>query len=148
MAHVIVHTLAETCAALQAAAEAGCPVTLHSAPGAVHSLGVGYFLAMIDAARRRTPEAQSLAVLDCAAAPGFALAALGAGAEAVQLSATSTVLDKIADIAAQSGASLLRDPPAETLDLRGHEDPLAATRAFLAARPPPDRPVIEPSQNN
>jgi len=131
MPHVIVHTLAETCAAMRAAAEAGRPLTLHSPPGAARSMGAGYFLAMIDIARRQTPAALTLAVLDCGAAPGLALAALNAGAQAVQLDAAPMVLDKIADIAAQLGATLLRNRPADIIDLRNHTDPLAATRAFL-----------------
>jgi len=131
MPHVIVHTLGETCAALEAAAETGLPLTLYSPPDAVHSIGIGYFLAMIEAARRQTPATQSLAVLDCGAAPGLALAALRAGAEAVHLTGSPLVLDKVSDIAAQCGASLLREMPVGTLDLRGHPDPRAAASAFL-----------------
>lgn len=135
MPHVIVHTLAETCAALQAAAETGTRLTLLSPPGAVHSLGIGYFLAMIEAARRQTPSSvESLAVLDCDAAPGLALAALRAGAEAVLLTGPPAVLDKVADIAAQLGAALLRERPPDTLDLLDRPDPRAASLAFLAAQ--------------
>jgi predicted nicotinamide N-methyase len=95
-------------------------------------MGAGYFLAMVDIARRQTPAAHALAVLDCGSAPGLALAALKAGAQAVQLDAATAVLDKIADIAAQLGASLLRNRPTDILDLRNHPNPLAATSAFLA----------------
>jgi hypothetical protein len=148
MCHVIVHTLAETCAALRAAAEARSPVTLHSAPAAAQSLGIGYFLAMVEAARRQSPSAQCLAVLDCGMAPGFALAAFKAGAEAVQMTGKPEVLDKLADIAAQSGVIFLRHPPSVALDLHDHPDPLAAARAFLAVATEACRPAIEPSQND
>jgi predicted nicotinamide N-methyase len=132
MIHVIVHTLAETCAALQAAAEAQRPLVLHSPPGAVHWLGSGYFLAMIDHARRQTPTTNSLAVLDCGAAPGLAIAALRAGAEAVRLDSAPLIQDKVADIASQLGAALFRESPIEILDLRDIDVPIAAVRSFLA----------------
>ncbi len=133
MPHIVVHTLEETRAALEAAAETGEFLTLHSPPGAVHALGIGYFLIMIEAARRQIPQARSLAVLDCGAAPGLAVAALRAGAEAVRLTGAPAVLDKLADIAAQLGAAMLREMPAGSLDLRGHPDPRAAARAFLSS---------------
>ncbi len=144
MPHIIVHTLAETCAALQAAAEAEVFVTVQSPPNAVRSLGIGYFQAMLDAARRQVPAARSLGVLDCGPAPGLAVAALKAGIEAVRVTAEPAVLDKLAEIATQSGARLFRDPPDAVLDLQDHPSPLAAARGFLAASPS----VIEPPQNH
>lgn len=145
MPHVIVHTLEETCAALEATAETGRSLTLFSPPGAVYSIGIGYFLAMIEAARRRTPAARSLAVLDCGAAPGLALAALRAGAEAVLLTGAPAVLDKVADIATQLGSTLLREMPVDTLDLRGHPDPQAAALALFVSQ---GQTVIEVPQND
>ena len=143
MPHVIVHTLAETCAAMQASAELQSPLTLHSPPNASRSLGVGYFLAMIESARRQVPAAKSLAVLDCGTAPGLALAALKAGAEGVRLACSPHVMKKVAEIATQSGASLFLDLPHDIIDLGKIADPLAATRALLGGAS-----VIEPPQNS
>jgi hypothetical protein len=141
MPHVVVHTLAETCAALQAAAETQNRLTLLSPPSAAQSMGAGYFLAMVKTAQRRIPEAKCLAVLDCGTAPGLALAALRAGAKAIRLVGTPSILRKVSEIAGQSGATVLDTSPQHVLDLRDVIAPLAATRNFLAG-------VMEPPQNN
>lgn len=129
----IVHTLSQTVAALTAAAEAGCTVTLASPPGAVHSLGTGYFLAMVAAARATVPAARSRALLDCGAAPGLALAALRAGVEAVRVEAAPEVLAKLAEIANRSGAKLVDHWPERILDLGATTNPIAEARTFLLA---------------
>jgi len=125
----IVHNLAHAIAALTAAAEADAPVTLLSPPEAAKSLGVGMFLAIIAAARAALPEAKSEAVLDCGDAPGLALGALRAGAEAVTLRASPETRAKVADIAGQTGARLIE--PEEAFDLLPAHDPLASARRFL-----------------
>ncbi|PKU26408.1 hypothetical protein [Telmatospirillum siberiense] len=149
MLHVIVHTPADTLAALEAAEETGVHPILHSSAVAAQSLGAGYFLAMIEDARRRHPSAQCLAVLDCGTACGLALAALRGGVEAVSLDAPPAVLAKIADVAAQTGACLAPTIPDDALDLRNHPDPLAACRAsFTGTGRDPRASVIEPPQND
>ena len=127
---VIVHNLAHARAALAAAAGLGVPVTLLSPPGAAASLGVGYFAAMVEAARRAVPGAAATAILDCGDAPGLALAALRHGIPAVRVQAPARARARIADIAAQSGAALVSGRIA-ALDLAKSDEPLAACRAWL-----------------
>jgi len=75
------------------------------------SLGAGAFLALIKAARAAVPGVAVEAVLDCGDAPGHALGALRLGAEAISLTAPDEVMQKIAEIAAQTGAKLYRASP-------------------------------------
>lgn len=127
----IVHTLAHAIAALTAAGEANRAVVLLSPAEAVRSMGTGYFLTMIAAARAAVPAASSRAVLDCGRAPGLALAALKAGVEAVRIDASPEVIDKLADIAAQRGASIDTRWPASVVDLGRLPAPLEAARHVL-----------------
>jgi hypothetical protein len=129
----IVHHLDHAVAALTAAAEADDAVTLVSPPAAVYSLGVGYFLAMIAAARDAVPKARATAILDCGDAAGLAVAALRGGADAVHLEASDEVLDRVADMARELGGELARHLPDATVDLGTAGDPAAAAR--LAFRP-------------
>ena len=125
------HDLRDTRAAFAAAAELGVPLTVMSAPGAAASLGVGYFAAMIGAARQEFPTVAATAVLDCGAAPGLALAALRLGIDAVRVEAPARVWAKLADIARQLGGALIAGRMA-ALDLAGAREPQAACRAWLA----------------
>ncbi|MDR3437983.1 hypothetical protein [Telmatospirillum sp.] len=133
---IIVHTPGQVRGALLAAAQAGQPVALNSAPGAVSYLGTGYFLAMIAAARQQIPQASSLALLDCGRTPGFALAALADGATAVRLDAPPAVFEKVAQIARKRGGWLFGPTSADRLDLNGVADPQAAVLALFSARKP------------
>jgi hypothetical protein len=80
---VVVHAPAEAALALALAGPAG--VVLLSAPGAAGSLGAAWFQAIIAASVAASPGVPHLAVLDCADAPGQALAAIRAGLRAVVL---------------------------------------------------------------
>ncbi len=136
MSAIIVNSLAQAIAALRAAAELGRPVILWSPPSAAQSLGTGYILTMVATARQAVPEAEALAVIDCGDAPGLALAALRAGAEAVCVAADEPTLAKLADIAGQSGARLVERRPAVHMDLTAiRSDDCASVRAFLLAHP-------------
>ncbi len=128
---VIVHTLSHARAALAAAAARGVRVTLLSAPGAAAYLGGGYWKAMIDEARAGNSKADALAVLDCGAHAGHALAALREGVEAVRFHGKPEAADRIADIARKSGAALVERTP-RALDLLDEPDPEAACRDWLA----------------
>ena len=127
---IIVHDLAHALAALSAAAELGVPVTLASAPGAAAYLGVGYFEAMVEAAREEVPDAAFDAMLDCGDAPGLALAALRQGIGAVRLRGPRKTLAKVAEIAAAHGARL-NPETGPALDLEGEPDGRAACRDWL-----------------
>lgn len=128
---IIVHTVEHARAALAAARDTGVAVVLESAPGAAAFLGAGVFREMIAAARKAVPEAESRAVLDCADAPGLALNALRLGLGAVRLDVPGEVLDKVADIAAQRGATLVTGSRGPALDLLDTGDPETACRDWL-----------------
>ena len=110
---VVVHAPAEAALALALAGPAG--VVLLSAPGAAGSLGPAWFQALIGAAVAAAPGVSHLAVLDCADAPGQALAAIRAGLRAVVL-APCPAFAAVAGAAAECGAAVWPTrPPA--LDL-------------------------------
>lgn len=82
---VAVASLAEARAALEQGRAAGVGVTLFSPPGAAAYLGVGFFWALVEAARADVPGVEVEAVMDCGDDPGWALAALRTGFKAVVL---------------------------------------------------------------
>src|SRR5216683_7874426 len=104
---IIIHSVAHAVAALSAAAEAGRPVTLASAPDAGIYAGPGWFGALIAAARDAVPAAQSAALLDCGDDAGAAQAAIRAGIEGVIFTGRFDVADRLADIAGQRGIHAL-----------------------------------------
>jgi len=114
MRAVLVHDAAQAMAALAAAGPRG--VALVSAPGAAGFLGPGWFLAMLAPALAAFPDVPCRAVLDCADAPGQALAALRAGVRWVVLAAEVPGFAQICAAAAEGGASVLPAAPA-ALDL-------------------------------
>jgi hypothetical protein len=106
---VIVHGARDVAAVLEAAG--GRPVALLSAPGVAGYLGVAGFLGLL-APHRALP----LAILDAAAAPGHALAALRAGFPQVVLDPACPAFPALAELAAGLGARLLAAAP-PALDL-------------------------------
>jgi len=131
---IVIHSLTHAVAALRAALEAGRPIILASPPGAGIYAGPGWFREVLFAARAAAPAAQFTAVLDCGDNAGVAMAAVRAGFEAVVFTGRANVAARLADIAGQSGASLLRERPAPSLDLAAafFASPDALRRSCLA----------------
>lgn len=131
---IVVHSLAQVVAALEAAAEAGKPVLLLSAAGAGLSAGAGWWRAMIAAARDSVPAARAGALLDCGDDAGAAQAALRAGIEAIVFSGSDDVAERLADIAAGGGSRVRRARPFPALDLGDDffASPEALRRCVLA----------------
>jgi hypothetical protein len=129
---IIVHSLAQARAALEAAAEKGIEVELWSAEGAAAYAGAGWFRAILEAAGAAVPAARFEAVLDCGALPGLVLGAWRAGQSAVCFSGGRRVAAKLADIAAREGLRLRRRRPSAVLDLLRAEDPAQRCRAWLS----------------
>ncbi|MBL6957762.1 MAG: hypothetical protein ISR52_02190 [Rhodospirillales bacterium] len=127
---IIIHTIDHARTALAAAAEQGCKVVLHSAPGAVAYLGATVFRDLVTEAAKEHPGVEYLAVLDCGDEPGLAMGAMRHGIEAVRLHARPEIQDKLADIATQRGV-IVFDHDGPVLDLLDMADPLAACRAWL-----------------
>ena len=138
---IIVHGLKDAKAAVVVASELGVPVTLRSAPGAARYLGATVFRDMIQEAQRPHPGVAVTAVFDCGDDPGLALGALRHGLKVIRVSVSGEVLERIADIAAQSGARLEEDGQDSgggacaagepVLDLLDMDDPEAAVRSWL-----------------
>lgn len=145
MPAVTVHGLMEADAALAAAGPAG--VLLLSAPGAAGFAGPDWFLALAAEAARRHPGVPCAAVLDCADAPGTALAALRAGARRIVLDGACPAFGAVAAAAAETGASVLPARPRNLdlagLDLRRRDD--AARLAAWLATEPPQAPATPPA---
>ncbi|MFI4949063.1 MAG: hypothetical protein ACHQC9_09715 [Alphaproteobacteria bacterium] len=114
---IVIHSLAHAVAALSAAAEAGRPVTLLSAPDAGISAGPGWFGALVAAARAAVPSARNAMLLDCGDDAGAAQAAIRAGIEGVVFTGRPDVAERLADIAAQARVTLVTARPVPALDL-------------------------------
>ncbi len=127
------HGIAHARAAAAAAATLGVAVRIRSAPGAAAYGGAGWFLEMIDIVRAEYPNARIEASLDCADAPGYAMAALRRGAEMIRFRGTKTAGEKIAQLADARGA-VLDKSRAAPLDRSGIGDPESACLGWLGRR--------------
>jgi hypothetical protein len=113
---IIVHSLAQAIAALKAAARAGRPVVLASAPGAGSYVGPGWFREVVVAVREAVPDASFSALLDCGDDRGAALAAIRSEAEGVVFTGPADVARRLADIAGQHAVRFVTERPAPALD--------------------------------
>lgn len=109
---VIVHGLDDAGAALQP----GVTVRLVSARGAALYAGAAWWRAVIDGARRLHPGTECDDLLDCADAPGRAMAALRAGCTALVLDPACPAFAAVQAAAGTLGAKVLPCRPA-TLQL-------------------------------
>jgi hypothetical protein len=110
-------------------------VTVLSAPVASAAAGPAWFTAVVEQASIAHPDAHFTAILDCGALPGGALAALRHGLKAIRYDGPQW--RKIQDIAAQSGATVLRKRPRslDLITLTGDDDAIVdACRQWLSAR--------------
>ncbi len=130
---VIVHSLGQARAAVQAAAGLGVALTLTSAPGAAASAGVPWFREVVRLAAAAAPCVEVTALIDCGDQPGLVLAALRDGAKLVRFSGRKSVAEKLAAIARRQEAVLITGR-LEALDLLDHPDPQAACHDWLARR--------------
>lgn len=103
----IVRDWRQTEAALLAARANGTAPVLLTPEDAASRYGAGYLGALQARARREFPDVPFTLIVDCGDAPGYALACLRAGVTKISL---STWNDKIADIAHEMGAELVRRP--------------------------------------
>jgi hypothetical protein len=104
---ILVRDWRSTEAALQAAREHKTSPVLVTPEGAASFHGAGYLAALQQRAEKEFPDVAFELVVDCGDAPGHALACLRAGVKRISMSAPN---DKIADIARQMGAQLVRRP--------------------------------------
>jgi hypothetical protein len=114
---IVVHSLNQAVAALEAAVAANRAVTLLSAPDAGIYAGAGWWNALVVAARAAAPAARLSAILDCGDQAGAVQAALRAGVETAIFTGRADVAQRLAAIAEQQGARLLTARPEPDLDL-------------------------------
>jgi len=114
---VVVGSLAEVRAALAAAPSA--KVVMVSPPGAAGYLGVGFFAALVDAARAEFPGSAIEAVMDCGDDPGWALSALRMGFKTIVLRGDRRARARVAAIARVMGAHVVSRPPRSGKARRG-----------------------------
>lgn len=103
----IVRDWRQTEAALLAARANGTAPVLLTPEDAASRYGAGYLGALQARACREFPDVPFTLIVDCGDAPGYALACLRAGVTKISL---STWNDKIANIAREMGAELVRRP--------------------------------------
>ena len=125
-ASFIIHDLQHAISALKAAGQMDIPVILVSAPGAARTGGAGWWRAMIAQARAAVPAATATtSILDCADEPGTALAAIREGVDAIAVAVPEPDFARLADIAGQSGVTILSVDRDAACDLAGSNDPQA-----------------------
>lgn len=104
---VLVRDWRQMKAALASAREAKQAPVLLTPENAAATYGAGYLAALQDRAREEFPDVAFTLIVDCGDTPGYALACLRAGVRTISMSAHN---EKIADIARQMGAELVRRP--------------------------------------
>ena len=130
MFQVVIHDLEQARAGLAVAAELGCAIELRSAPGAAAYAGVGYLKALGEAAGCEL-------LIDCGDDPGIVMAALRTGCRKLVFAGRADTTERLAEMAAQSGATLVREDIAvDRLELSAEDDAARACRAWLRARQP------------
>jgi hypothetical protein len=127
---ILVYGLDDARAAAAAAAACGLSVTLLVPAPVAAGLGADVIGKLFAIVRDEVPQARLTAAVDCADAPGLALALLRRGVDAVRVDGPEEMLRRIEDIASLSGARLAV-APAECLDLLAVTDPRAACEAWL-----------------
>lgn len=135
---VVVHAPGQARAALDLAGPRG--VVLLSPPGAAGGMGAAWFLALVAEARAAAAGSASAreppphwAALDCADAPGSALAALRAGARLLVLDPAAPAFPAVTAAAAEVGAAVWpARPPALDLGARFDPERAAGGRRRLA----------------
>ena len=122
---VVVHDLEQARGALAAAAELGCAIQLRSAPGAAAYAGVGYLMALGEAAGHEL-------LIDCGDHPGIAMAALRAGCRRLSFSGAADTAQRLREMAEQLGAVLVHETgPPDALQLAPQDYAAAMVRAQL-----------------
>lgn len=104
---ILVRDWQTTEAALRTARERQTSPVLVTPEGAASFYGGGYLGALQTRAEAEFPDVDFQLIVDCGDAPGHALACLRSGVKRISMSEHN---DKIADIARQMGAQLVRRP--------------------------------------
>ena len=132
---IVVHDLDQAIGALRAAAAAGVPVTLWSAPGAASYAGLGFLRAVFEKAGEAVPEADHEAVVDCTRSAVLAHEALSRGFAGVAFTGRGAMRKTLQAIADAEGRWLITAGPGRgALDLAHSSDPERDSADYLANR--------------
>ena len=134
-AKIVVHEFSHAVAALTAAQAHNRPITILSAMGAVRSAGAGWWRELVTQAGANVPDQAAEWILDCGDEPGMALAALREGVQAIALDAGEPIWSRVAQIAVQCDASVLRIDRAGALDLADSNNPQRDCYLYLSNTP-------------
>jgi hypothetical protein len=104
---ILVRDWRSAAAALEGARERNTSPVLVTPEGAASFYGAGYLAALQERAEVEFPDVAFELIVDCGDAPGHALACLRAGVKLISMREPD---EKIADIARQMGAELVRRP--------------------------------------
>ncbi len=105
---------------------------MRSAPGAGHYGGLAFLKALFDGAAKAYSEAEYSVILDCGTDAALAHRGIVMGFHRIAFSGAKPMRDKLAKVAAKSGARLApARPPRDALDLLDSPDPAGTAAAFL-----------------
>lgn len=127
---VIVHMFEHVVDALEVAQKLNIPVTLQSAPDAIHYAGALYLLHMFEQAHKHFPEVSARFIVDCGDTGAEAVAAMQVGHKHLRSHANPELLEKLTDIAGQHGVQV-HTQPYESLDLLNVQDCKTACEKWL-----------------
>jgi hypothetical protein len=108
---ILVRDLETALAAAEAAADAGVPVMLLSQKECALTAGVGWFDAVMRAARRHAPKADAVGILDCGSRADLVQAAFRQGIDGAVYRGSPKIAVKLGSIADQAGRILLLRRP-------------------------------------
>ena len=128
---ILVPDLESALAAADAAARTGIAVALLSEKDCALAAGVGWFGALVRAARGRAPVTAVAGILDCGDRPDHVQAAFREGLDAV-FRGPARIAEKLESIAGKSGRSLFRRRP-RALKIGDPRDPDAIAAALRRA---------------
>jgi hypothetical protein len=134
-ARIVVHEIGHALAALTAAQAHNRPLIILSSTGAVRSAGAGWWRELVAQTRDSIPDQDAEWVLDCGDEPGMALAALREGVGTIALDTGEPVWSRVAQIAAQCDASVLKVDRGGALDLAGSNNPQRDCNLYLSDGP-------------
>jgi hypothetical protein len=134
-ARIAVHEIGHALAALAAARAHNRPLIILSAVGAVRSAGAGWWRELVAQASTDIPDQGAEWILDCGDEPGMALAALREGVDMISLDAGEPIWSRVAQIAAQCDARLLKVDRTGVLDLAGSNNPQHDCDLYLSKGP-------------
>lgn len=121
---VLVHTLAHAEAALRAAHSHSQIITLRSAPGAAHYVGLSFLEALFKGAAQACPEAKHSVIIDCGADAALAHRAMAMGFRRIAFSGPGAMRDKLGQVGRKCRAEMApARAPAHALDLLDSPDP-------------------------